>query len=262
MTVVTTTASTGTRNNITPPRVPFLDERTGLISREWFMWLLNMFARANQGAEVAEVVDYLASAPLTLDSSDDIRAAAYAGSLLGPAPSAYQFPQVPDYVGPAPFCPEPVPVPKGLLLGQLICGLAVDQAVPNTNATVNFDVTAPLSFGPITRTGNTFTAAQVVRATFSVQCQLRQNTNNAITILWLVINGVAVQGSGSTIELSASGDSQVFSFAFGGQLNAGDTVQLHITCSANNGSTLEQTPAAGFKPSIPAVQLDVLSFSV
>lgn len=32
--------------NITAPRVPFLDE-AGLISRPWFMWLLNMFARAN-----------------------------------------------------------------------------------------------------------------------------------------------------------------------------------------------------------------------
>ena len=255
-----TTASTSTRNNITPPRVPFLDERTGLISREWFMWLLNMFARANQGAEVAEVVDYLASAPLTLDPTEDIIAAAYAGSLLGPTPS--EFPQIPDYVGPAVLCPQQQLSPKGLLVGQLICGLGVDQVVPNTNATVNFDVTTPASFGPITRTGNTFNIGQTVRATFSVQCQLRQNSNNAVTTLWLVVNGVAVQGSGSTIELTASGDSQVFSFAFGGQLSAGDTVQFHITCSANNGSTLEQTPAAGFKPSIPAVQLDVLSFSV
>lgn len=29
--------------NITPPRVPFLNEKTGLISREWYMFFLNLF---------------------------------------------------------------------------------------------------------------------------------------------------------------------------------------------------------------------------
>jgi lysophospholipid acyltransferase (LPLAT)-like uncharacterized protein len=38
--------TTSDSTNITPPRVPFLDN-AGLISRPWFMWLLNMFARAN-----------------------------------------------------------------------------------------------------------------------------------------------------------------------------------------------------------------------
>lgn len=31
---------------ITPPRVPFLDERTGLISREWYMFFLGLFSTA------------------------------------------------------------------------------------------------------------------------------------------------------------------------------------------------------------------------
>lgn len=29
--------------NITPPRVPLIDERTGAISREWYRWLLSLF---------------------------------------------------------------------------------------------------------------------------------------------------------------------------------------------------------------------------
>jgi len=35
--------------NITPPRVPLVDERTGLISREWYRFLLNLFFLTGSG---------------------------------------------------------------------------------------------------------------------------------------------------------------------------------------------------------------------
>jgi len=37
--------------NITPPRVPFLDERTGIVSREWYRFLLNMFTITGNGVQ-------------------------------------------------------------------------------------------------------------------------------------------------------------------------------------------------------------------
>ena len=37
--------------NITPPRVPFLDENTGLISRQWYRFLLNMFTITGNGTQ-------------------------------------------------------------------------------------------------------------------------------------------------------------------------------------------------------------------
>jgi hypothetical protein len=37
--------------NITPPRVPFLDERTGFVSREWYRFLLNMFTITGNGTQ-------------------------------------------------------------------------------------------------------------------------------------------------------------------------------------------------------------------
>ena len=36
-------------NNITPPRVPLTDERTGLISREWYRFFLNVFQLVGKG---------------------------------------------------------------------------------------------------------------------------------------------------------------------------------------------------------------------
>lgn len=43
--------------NITPPRVPFLDAKSGLISREWYRFLLNLFTITGTGTGVTPVVN-------------------------------------------------------------------------------------------------------------------------------------------------------------------------------------------------------------
>ena len=43
--------------NITPPRVAFLDERTGLISREWYRFFLNLFQLTGGGQSDLTLVD-------------------------------------------------------------------------------------------------------------------------------------------------------------------------------------------------------------
>jgi len=45
--------------NIPAPRVPFVDERTGLISREWYRFLLNLFVLTGSGREVPTLEDIL-----------------------------------------------------------------------------------------------------------------------------------------------------------------------------------------------------------
>jgi hypothetical protein len=35
--------ATAQLTNITPPRVPFLDPKTGLVSREWYRFFLSLF---------------------------------------------------------------------------------------------------------------------------------------------------------------------------------------------------------------------------
>lgn len=43
--------------NITPPRVPFIDARNGLISREWYRFFLNLFFLTGSGQSVATLED-------------------------------------------------------------------------------------------------------------------------------------------------------------------------------------------------------------
>jgi hypothetical protein len=57
--------------NIPPQRVPFIDERTGLISREWYRFLLNLFQITGSGTNDTTIVD-LQIAPNFVDQTDNI----------------------------------------------------------------------------------------------------------------------------------------------------------------------------------------------
>jgi hypothetical protein len=51
--------------NITPPRVPFIDDKTGLISRQWYRFLLNMFTITGNGTQ-QPTLGITAAPPLTV----------------------------------------------------------------------------------------------------------------------------------------------------------------------------------------------------
>jgi hypothetical protein len=72
--------------NITPPRVAFLDERTGLISREWYRFFLNMFQLTGGGQSDLTLVD-LQQGPTPTAPLDP----AMLDAMLPPAPAAPQI---------------------------------------------------------------------------------------------------------------------------------------------------------------------------
>lgn len=43
--------------SIPAARVPFIDERTGLISREWYLFLINLFALSGSGTNSISLAD-------------------------------------------------------------------------------------------------------------------------------------------------------------------------------------------------------------
>jgi len=59
--------------NITPPRVPLTDQRTGLISREWYRFFLNLFELTGGGKNTASLTDLqLGPPPLTQEDLANI----------------------------------------------------------------------------------------------------------------------------------------------------------------------------------------------
>lgn len=56
--------ATSQLTNITPPRVPFLDPRNGLISREWYRFLLNLFVLTGGGQNTTTLTDLQVGPPM------------------------------------------------------------------------------------------------------------------------------------------------------------------------------------------------------
>jgi hypothetical protein len=50
--------------NITPPRVPLIDQRTGLISREWYRFFLNLFQLTGGGQNTTSLTDLQVGPPV------------------------------------------------------------------------------------------------------------------------------------------------------------------------------------------------------
>jgi len=57
------TLSIPNTTNIPAPRVPFVDGRTGLISREWYRFLLNLFTLTGSGQNSTPIDDLLVGPP-------------------------------------------------------------------------------------------------------------------------------------------------------------------------------------------------------
>ena len=56
---------------IIPPRVPFVDPQTGLIAREWYRFLANIFDRVG-GGESATTITEVSTSVTTLEAATDV----------------------------------------------------------------------------------------------------------------------------------------------------------------------------------------------
>lgn len=70
--------------NIPPPRVPLIDERTGLMSREWYRFFLNLFRLTGNGTNDTSLED-IQLAPKAQVESGDIEDIYIQSQLAGPA---------------------------------------------------------------------------------------------------------------------------------------------------------------------------------
>jgi TolA-binding protein len=56
--------ATAQLTNITPPRVPLLDPKTGLVSREWYRFFLSLFVLTGSGQNTASLTDLQVGPPM------------------------------------------------------------------------------------------------------------------------------------------------------------------------------------------------------
>ena len=266
--------------NITPPRVPLVDERTGLISREWYRFLLNLFFLTGSGQSNATLED-LQHAPnsdtAVATVQAELAAAQQASQTLpavtvdqwaelnkqvealaaAPAVTVDQWAELAKQVDALAAAPVYMPQLRNRAYGTFYDTTTQTAAVINTAYALTFNSTnlsnnvyigSPTSRVYVAQNG-------VYNMQFSAQLDNTSGGSHLIFI-WLRINGTDVANSAGQVRLKGTDGELVTSWNYVEQLRAGDYVELMWSVDDTAVQILAQAAAAPV-PAIPSVILTV-----
>jgi len=229
--------------NIPAPRVPFIDERTGLISREWFRFLNNQFTLTGSGTTTVSLAD-LELAPYSAASTE---------AELTTTQSRVEALEL------MPRSPEPTPVNYGSFYDTT----TQVAAAPNTAKAITYNNTS-YNYGIYIDPANTshikVSKPAIYNVQFSIQLD-KTSGGNANFWIWPAINGTAVPDSASQIQIQGN-NAEIFSAAnFFLPLSNGDYFELYFAVSDVSVELTAFTAAAPV-PAIPSIILTVMQVYV
>ena len=261
--------------NIPPQRVPFIDERTGLISREWYRFLLNLFQITGNGTSDTSTVDLQLVPQAQVDFGDlndsytqaALSYVSNAGDLSNSYDQAmlsYQVAcveQMQSDIDSLKVQPKPLevhPTPYGSFFDT------TSQTGSITAPTLITFNTVDLQSGVYrgTPTSRVYVnEAGVYNFQFSIQGVNSDSSTSDINI-WLRINGVDVLGSNGRVSIPAKHGTvnghTISGWNFFLSLAANDYVELVWVPSAVT-TTIESYTAVVGPPAIPATYSVVLT---
>ena len=228
---------------IPAPRVPFLDERTGLVSREWFRFLNNQYVLTGGGTTATSIADLEITPSLAANVEDEL---------------AVVKTQLNDIAVQPPITPL-TPVS----FGSFYSTQTQVATVINTATAISYD-NADTAYG-IYRDPGDNTKIKVSRpAIYNVQFSIQVDKTSGGTglfYIWPAINGTAVTNSASLIQIQGN-NAEIFSAAnFFLPLSNGDYFQLYFSVS-DLSVQLQAFAAAAPVPAIPSIILTVMQVYV
>jgi len=240
--------------NITPPRVPLTDPRTGLIAREWYLFFLSLFNQT--GGSVVSLED-VQKGPLAQDV--DLSALLAQASLNAESSSALlsQYAQLASDVQALALGPANTPQLERLRYGSFYDTTDQTAAVINTAYAMTFNAT-DLSQGVYigTPTSRVYVDTHnVYNIQFSAQFVNTAGGTHNVWV-WLRKNGTNVANSATTLRLQGNNAEEVAAWNFLLDMNAGDYFELMWEVSDLAVSLLAD-PASAVHPAIPSVILTV-----
>jgi hypothetical protein len=264
--------------NLTPPRVEFIDPRTGAISREWYRFFLSLLTatRSNQeevelapdtssllasyDAVFSEAIQGLESAPdccsATADVDAKVNALAQTTGVTPPAASESDIAVIQSQLQALALSPPPKEfiAPR---YGSFYDTTDQTAAVINTAYGMTFDTT-DLSFG--VTIGSPTSRVYVDRANiyniqFSAQFINTGGGANRVWI-WLRKNGTDITQSATVIRIQGNNTENVAAWNFLLQMNAGDYFELMWEVD-NTNISLHADPATAVHPAVPSIILTV-----
>ena len=240
--------------NITPPRVPLMDPRSGLIAREWYLFFLSLFNQT--GGSVVSLED-IQKGPPTQDL--DVSALLAQASLNAESSSALlsQYAALANDVQALALGPADTPQLPRLRYGSFYDTTDQTAAVINTAYGMTFnstDITKGVTIG--TPTSRVYVDTHSV---YNIQfsAQFVNTAGGAHNVwVWLRKNGTDVANSATTLRLQGNNAEAVAAWNFLLDMNAGDYFELMWEVS-DLAVALLADPASAVHPAIPSIILTV-----
>lgn len=243
--------------NIPPPRVPLIDERSGLMSREWYRFFLSLFRLTGAGSNDLTLTD-LQLAPQAQVDFGDLNDS-YDQAQLSYLPE--QINTLQSEIDSLKMAPKPLevhPIPYGSFFDT-----TTQTGSTTTATTITFnstDVSKGVYVGATT-SRIYVTEAGSYNFQFSLQIENSTATEGDINI-WFRINGVDIVGSNGYVWVPgkhAGADGHIITgWNFFISLAANDYVELVWVPSATT-MTIKNYAAIVGPPAIPSTYSAVLT---
>lgn len=226
--------------NIPAPRVPFIDERTNLMSREWYRFFLNLFVLLGSGTTATPLLDLRIDPPAlpTIEPDPMAMLTAAVAQTQSDVAGLSLSPQVQNIA----------PTPYGSFYDT--SGQIGSITVPTEVRFTGTDVSNGIYVGGVLTSRIYVTQQGTYNFQFSVQLQNSASLPNDVN-LWLRIDGIDVVGSNGLIFVPgkhAGADGHIIvGWNFFLTLSSGQYAEL-VWLPVAATTTLAAYPAVGVVP--------------
>jgi hypothetical protein len=241
---------------ITPPRIAFLDPRSGFVSREWYQFFLTLFRLVGDGANTTSITDLqLGPSFQNLYPAED-NVLPLASTELQAQLSALQSELEAIAVNP------PVVLPRPLHYASFYDTTTQNAAVINTAYAVTLNSTSAAEGIRI----GTPTSRVIVNdaGAYNFQFSLQASTTSAAShymYVWARVNGTDIPNSATRVEFKGAGNDQVLAWNFVLELAANDYFELMWSVT-DTGISIVSLPTIAPAPAIPSVLFSVCEVTI
>ena len=244
--------------NITPPRVPLVDERTGLISREWYRFFLNLFRLTGSGANFTSLTDLQLGPPtVTLEELNALLPDTEVGNEATVSGLQSQIAELTAEVQALAVQPPPRQFERSRY-GSFYDTTIQVATVINTATAITFNTT-DLSNGVYigSPTSRVYVDTPGIY-NFDTSFQLDKTSGGTANFyVWFRLNGTDVPNSASLIRIQGNNAEIFGSLNYFFNLNANDYVEIMFSVDDLSVELL----AAGAVAPVPAIPSIILTVS-
>jgi hypothetical protein len=262
-------------SNIPAPRVDVIDPRTGLMSREWYRFFLNLFNLTGGGSndtslsdlqigppvydltgQIAQVSDTAQLAAGTTATADQLYEWLKRVEALEEAPIGNEFYEVIKRIEALEAAPWQQPYIKRAAYGSFYDTITQTAAVINTAYAMTFNTT-DLSFG-VTRGSPTSRIIVDTAAIYNIQFSAQMDNTSGgshLAYIWLRINGTDVSNSAGQIRMKSTDGELIAAWNYVVSLKANDYFEIMWSVT----DTSVQITASGAVAPVPAIPSVILT---